>query len=499
MSYKVDLADLDREADESITEQIVQRFRAAIDSGDLAPGEQLPTTRALAETAGVNHLTAVRAYRRLAEEGYVSATVGRGTFVRRVPPAAAAEATGAGWQSAVLPEARPSYANEILAETFRMPADPEMLSLATGWPDPRLYPVEELAAHTRAVYEELKGEALSYVDPEGVGTLRDELARRGRQAGFASSPEEIIVTSGARQGLDLVCRAILSPGDVVVVESPTFTGLLSSLQGTGARVIGMPVDDDGANIDVLEAILARHEVKLVALQSACQNPTGRDLSPARGERLVALARERSFFVLEDGVYASVRFEGSEPSRLRALAPDHVIYVDSLSKTIGGGLRIGWLAACGPVLARLVTLKMAADVHTSSLVQHIAARYLAAGSHDEHLAATNPVYRERRDALLDSVERRLGDEVQVSHPVGGHHVWVRMNGPLDERSLFTEALRHRVGFTPGAATTAEPPARACMRLSFPMLEPAGLDEGVRRLAMAIRAARRVQRGPSVAVS
>ena len=336
----------------SLTAQIVDRFRQGIDGGELAPGEKLPTTRALAEAAGVNHLTAVRAYRRLSERGYVTAAVGRGTFVRRLPPLGAARRShGSEWQSAVLPDVRPSYANEILAESFRMPADPGMTSLATGWPDPRLYPVRELAEHSAAVFEELGGEALSYVDPEGVAALRAELAKRGRTAGFASSPDEIIVTSGARQGLDLVCRAVVSPGDVVAVESPTFTGLLSSLQATGARVIGIPVDDDGADIEALGAILARHDVKLVALQTASQNPTGRDLAESRRERLVELARERSFFVLEDGVHATVRFAGPALARLRARAAEHVICVDSLSKTVGGGLRLGWLAASGPIHAR----------------------------------------------------------------------------------------------------------------------------------------------------
>ena len=238
------------------------------------PARSCPTTRAMAEQAGVNHLTAVRAYRRLAEEGYVTATVGRGTFVRRVPPSAAAAANGTEWQTAVLPEERISYPNEMLAESFRLPADPDVISLATGWPDPELYPVDVLAAITADIFRELRGEALNYVDPVGVADLRAELAKRGRAEGFAESPDEIVITSGARQGLDLVSRAVVSPGDVVAVESPTFVGALSSLQATGARVIGIPVDEDGMDVNALERVLARHEVKLVAVQAACANPTG---------------------------------------------------------------------------------------------------------------------------------------------------------------------------------------------------------------------------------
>ncbi|MDQ4042000.1 MAG: PLP-dependent aminotransferase family protein [Actinomycetota bacterium] len=499
MSYNPDWQDLRRGAQTSLTEQIVERFRVAIDAGVLAPGEKLPTTRALAEQAGVNHLTAVRAYRRLAEEGYVSATVGRGTFVRTVPPAAAAASTGTAWQNAVLPEDRPSYPNEMLAQSFRLPEDPELISLATGWPDPRLYPVQALQRTAARVFDELGGEALSYVNPEGAGSLREQLALRGREHGFAASADEIVVTSGAYQALDLVCRAIVSPGDVVAVESPTFMGMLSSLQATGARVIGIPTDGDGFDVAALERVLARHEVKLVALQTACANPTGQDMSPERRERLVELARERSFFVLEDGVYATVRFEGEERPRLRGAAPSHVVYVDSLSKTIGGGLRLGWVAASGPVRRRIATLKMSSDMHTSSLVQHVAAAYLAEGAHELYVAGTLPVYRERRDALLDSLARRLEDEVTFVRPLGGHHVWVRFATPLDERALFAEAVRQGVGFLPGGAMTAERPDETALRLSFPLWEPDQLDEAVRRLAAAVRAVRRLERGPLVAVS
>jgi 2-aminoadipate transaminase len=489
MSYKLDLSDLNREGAASLTAQMVERFRTAIDAGALAPGEKLPTTRALAERAGVNHLTAVRVYRRLGELGYVTATVGRGTFVRSVPPARAAGG-GVEWQRSVLPRQRQSYPNEMLAASLHMPSDPSIISLATGWPSTDLYPAAELARITADIYADLGGEALAYSEPEGLPELREELAGRGRMHGFATDPEEIVVTSGARQGVDLVCRTIVSPGDVVVCESPTFIGVLSSLQATGARVIGVPVDEDGMDVDALEGILARHEVKLVAVQSASHNPTGRDLSPERGGRLLEMARERSFFVLEDGVYATVRFGGRrEPRRLRERAPEHVVYVDALSKTIGGGLRLGWIAAAGPVRGRLADLKMGNDLHTSSLIQRIAQRYLASGHHEELLERTNKIYAERAEALLEIVERRLGDEASTMRPLGGHHIWVTFHRPLDEHVLWSEAIRHGVGFTPGGAAVAEPTEQTSLRLSFSFLEAAELDEGVRRLAAAVRAVRR----------
>jgi DNA-binding transcriptional MocR family regulator len=492
MSYKLDLSHLSREADVSLTQQLVDLFSAAIDAGELAPGEQLPTTRALAEEAGVNHLTAARVYRRLADMGYVTATVGRGTFVRSLGPAAAAE-EGTDWQVYALPDRPPTYAEQILGDAFRLATEPGMISLSTGYPSPRLYPTEELAEITAAVYEEEGGDAMSYLTAEGLPELRRELAERGRRLGFARDSSEILVTSGARQAIDLVARALLEPDDVAAVESPSFIGLLSSLRATGARVIGVPYDVEGLDVDALERVLARHEVKLCALQPACQNPTGRDLSPERRERLVTLARERSFFLVEDSVYSDLRFEGESPRPLREDAPSHAIYIDSLSKTLGGGLRVGWLAAAGPVFERLAALKLETDFHTATLPQHIAARSLASGAYDERLESTVPFYRERRDALMEALERHLPGEYDADSPCGGHHVWVTLRRAVDERALYSEAVRHGVTFTPGGTVTAERHPQTRLRLSFPLVDPPQLDEGVRRLARALRELRRRDRG------
>src|SRR5436305_3520930 len=389
MSYKIDLSDIERDGAQSITQQLVDRFTRAIDDGLLDPGEKLPTTRAVAGEAGVNHLTAARVYRRLAELGYVTATVGRGTFVRTITPvpAGAEEEESDEWQAYALPEHEFSYADQVVAEAFSMPDEPGMISLSAGWPSPRLYPTDELARITADVFAEEGGAALSYLTAEGLYDLREQLAKMGRERGFATEASEIIVTSGARQAIDLVARTLLEPGDVAAVESPTFAGILSSLRAARARVIGVPVDADGLDVGALERILARHEVKLVAVQPACSNPTGRDLAPERRARLAQLARERGFFVVEDHVYSDLRYEGEPVRPLREEIPGHAIYINSLSKTVGGGLRLGWLAARGPVRDRLATLKLDSDFHTNTLVQHIAARYLESGGYDRQPAAT----------------------------------------------------------------------------------------------------------------
>jgi len=497
MSHKLGVIDLTRGGEVSLTQQLVSQISELIDRGTLEPGEKLPPTRALAEDAGINHLTAVRVYRRLAELGYVTAAVGRGTFVRQRLPLAATPAPGVvesdDWQLGMLAHRPISYADEMLRDSLHAPMTRDAIPLGSGFPDPRLCPSVELAEIAARIAREDPGAITGYLQVEGFLELRERLADYGREVGYATSADEIIVTNGARQGIDLVSRAVLSPGDVAVVESPTFAGMLASLQATGARVLPLCVDADGADIDALERILARHEIKLVALQSSCQNPTGADLSAERRARLLKLARARGFFVLEDGVYATMRYDGAPLSRLRADAPSHVIYLDSLSKTIGGGLRVGWIAASGPVHRRLVQLKLDSDIHTSALPQHLAARYMHGDRHDELLAEIVPVYRRRRDSLVRALEKHLGSDARWTVPAGGHHVWVTLNESVDERALYSEAFRAGVTFLPGGAVQAEKTSRTSMRLSFGLVEPEVHDEAVRRLAVALREVRRRGRG------
>jgi DNA-binding transcriptional MocR family regulator len=496
MSYNLDLSGLDRDSGTSLTQQLVDRVIEGIESGALAPGGKLPPTRALAAEAGINHLTAARVYRRLAEEGYVTASVGRGTFVRTLAPAAAEE-QGDDWQAYVLPDRPATYQEDILSDAFRLPFQEGMISLASGFPSPRFSPTAELAEISARVFAEEGDGVTSYQRAEGIPALREQIAERGRSRGFATDAEEILVTSGAQQALDLVIRTLLGPDEVVVVESPTFTGTMLALRNSGARVIGIPVDDQGMDIEVLERVLARHEVQLCVLQTQCQNPKGVDLSPERRQRLAELAVERNMFVLEDGVYADLRYEGSGQPALRALAPAHVIHVNSLSKVVGAGLRLGWIAARGPVFDRLVNLKYGADFHTSALVQHIAARYLATDAYERNLERSLPYYRDRRDALIAALEKHLAGEYDAATPLGGHHVWVTLRRPVEERSLYAEAVRNGVSFTPGGAVSAERQTRTSMRLSFSLLEPEEIEEGIKRLARALREVRRRDRSAMAA--
>jgi 2-aminoadipate transaminase len=490
MSYKERLTDLDRGAERSLTAQLVDVITEAIGSGELAADEQLPPTRELAELAGVNHLTAVRAYRRLRETGLVSSQVGRGTFVRgagRVADTGPADSIN--WQRYALPPAEESYGDRVLAEMHRQATSERLVALSVGYPSQRLFPMAELREAIAATMSEHPEVALQYSDVQGLPELADELAKLSAARGAPEDPDDIVIANGASQGLALACRAILRAGDVVACEEPSFAAVIRPMRALGVTMVGVPSDADGLDVDALESLLARREIRMLALQPRLHNPTGRDLSPERRVRLLQLARRHGFFVVEDGIYGDLRFTGDDPLPLRAEAPAHVIYVDSFSKTLGGGLRLGWIAASGPVRERIVAAKRADDLHTPTLNQLALTRYLASGAYPEQIERARAFYAERLGAMRESIEKRLGPIASYLEPLGGGHLWVSLDIAADERELADEAIRQGVAYVPGGAMRVDPSPELNLRLSYGYLDPEEIDEGLRRLALAIRAVRR----------
>jgi 2-aminoadipate transaminase len=492
MALADQLKNLDRASERSVTQQLVDAFTAAIASGELAPGEQLPPTRELARIAGVNQLTASRCYRRLSDEALVISGVGRGTFVRDSAAVAAADRFDSSWQTYALPAARESYAGRIVGELGRHAVNRDLIALSVGYPATTLIPradldaavAEALAAGGAANYE--------YGPVEGTDELRAQLAALGRTRGLDDGADDILVTTGGRQALTLAARAVLRPGDVVACESPTFMGVIEAVRATGAEVLPIAVDAGGFSVDALEQVLRSHQVRLVALQPRMQNPTGRDLAPDRRTRLIELASRHGFFVLEDAVYADLRYEGADPGPLRALDPAHVIYVDSLSKTVGPGLRAGWVAASGEVLDRIIAEKRSDDAHSATLPQQVAARYLAAGHLPDLLEEARTTYRVRRDALAHALRTQMGDLATFTNPQGGGHIWATLLHACDDEQLYRAALDAGVSYVPGPAMLVGRPDQTYLRLSFTTVTPAELREGVERLAATVRAVTGVHR-------
>ncbi len=377
-----------------------------------------------------------------------------------------------------------SPVREILALTARA----EVISFAGGLPAPELFDVAALrAAFAGALAAGSAGRALQYSTTEGHLPLREALAERMRGRGLPTHPDEVLVTTGSQQALGLAASALLDPGDVVLVEDPSYLAALQSFALAGARLVPVPAGEDGPDLEAVAALVAEHRPKLLYVVPTFQNPTGRTISRAGRARLAALAGELGLWLLEDDPYGELRYDGEPLPSLGSFpgAEDRTLAISSLSKVVAPGLRIGWLRAPAALRRALTVAKQAGDLHTSTVDQMAAAAVLAAGLED-HLERLRASYRARRDALLGGLAEALPAGSQWNEPDGGMFVWARLPEGHDAAPLLERALRHDVAFVPGAPFFAGPADHATLRLSFVTHPPEEIVEGLRRLGAAVRA-------------
>lgn len=388
------------------------------------------------------------------------------------PPAPAARLAGV----------RSSPVREILALTARE----EVISFAGGLPAPELFDVAGLrAAFARALEDESAGRALQYSTTEGHAPLREALAARMGARGLPTDSEDVLVTTGSQQALGLAASALLDPGDVVLVEDPSYLAALQSFALAGARLVPVASGPDGPDLDLVRALVAEHRPKLLYVVPTFQNPTGRTISAAGRAALAALAGEVGLWLLEDDPYGELRYDGEPLPSLGSFpgAEDRTIAVSSLSKVLAPGLRIGWLRAPAGLKLALTIAKQAGDLHTSTVDQMAAATVLAAGM-EPHLERLRSTYRRRRDALLEGLPAALPAGSSWNEPDGGMFVWARLPDGMDAAGLLVRALARDVAFVPGAPFYAGPADPATLRLSFTTHGPDEIAEGLRRLAAAV---------------
>ena len=376
--------------------------------------------------------------------------------------------------------ARSSVIREILALT----ESGDVLSLAGGMPSPETFPVEDLAAAARTAIEDRPEIALQYARTDGLTELRTVLADMATAAsGRSVAADEVIVTTGSQQALDLIARAFLAPGDTVAIESP---GYLGAVQALGARCptwLPIPVDGDGLDTDALAAALAAgHRPKLVYTATDFQNPTGAVLDPDRRRHLARLADEFGFLVVEDDPYGAIRF--GEPVHLPVSAwTDRCISLGTTSKTIAPGLRVGWAVGPPEVIAALSLLKQATDLNTSALTQHLALDLLRTpGWIDERTRQLRGFYRPRAELLADALRRALPD-AEVPPSRGGLFLWLRLPG-ADTTALLPRAVDHGVAYVPGSAFHTDGTVSEQLRVSYATLGPGELAEAASRLGRAL---------------
>jgi 2-aminoadipate transaminase len=427
-----------------------------------------------------------RAYQELVADGLVEPRGSAGTVVR--PPA---EPGGEpAWLQALpaLGEGRLGPEPTLLRDVAAASGRPGVLSLAAGAPTPELQPVDELRECLDEALSRWGRGAMGYLPVEGFGPLREILASRLEGGRMIGPGDGVLVVSGATQGLALAARALVEPGDEVVVETPTYVGALQTFALAGARLVGVPVDGDGIRTDVLEGVLARRRARLIVVQPTFHNPTGAVLSAARRERLLAMARRHAVPILEDDAYHDIAFADGSPGPLK-LADRHgsVIHVGTFSKTVSPGIRAGWVVAPEPAIARLAVAKQFADLNTNAVGQLMLAQLVDSGRYDRHVRALRAVYRERRDVLLRELARVEDHLEPPVAPGGGFFLWCRLRAGPQARLLAALAARAGVAVVAGEAfvATSETARTGAdrVRLTYSGCTPALAAEAVRRLRTA----------------
>jgi DNA-binding transcriptional MocR family regulator len=376
-----------------------------------------------------------------------------------------------------------SEIREILKVTQR----PEVISFAGGLPAPELFPVKTLAAATQKVFEEDGMKALQYSTTEGHAPLRRKIAERMTKTWDAHvSPDQVLITSGSQQGLDLTGKLLLDEGDVVLCESPTYLGTISAWNVMRPRWVEVTTDDDGMDPVALEEALRAHpNAKAIYVIPNYQNPSGRTWSLERRRRFMEIAERSAACVIEDNPYGELRFEGSPIPSLKSLdRKGQVIALGTFSKVFCPGLRIAWIAAENPIMEKLVILKQGADLQTSTLGQLQVNRYLEENDLDADISRIIPVYRERRDAMLAALDKEMPEGVQYTRPSGGLFLWMTLPDRLSARTLLDECVRQNVAFVPGGAFYPNGGHENTLRLNYSNMPIERLREGVRRLATAV---------------
>lgn len=376
-------------------------------------------------------------------------------------------------------DVRSSAVRDLFAAATR----PDMISFSGGMPEIRRVPIDSVIAATTSALRDSGTEALQYGSSDGRAQIREVVVGLMGEIGVRVKADDLVITAGAQQALDLIAKIFIDPGDTIICEGPTYLGALQAFSAYQPNVVCIPMDDDGMRTDLLAEKLSElgpRGAKFIYTIPNFQNPAGVTLTPTRRRELLDLAREYDIPVIEDDPYGRLRFEGGHALPLRAL-DDEVIYLGTFSKIFAPGLRLGWTIAPKPILAKFLLAKQAADLCGSAFAQTTAERYFADTRWRKTLQTLTSAYAERRDAMIAALEEFFPAEAHWTVPAGGFFVWVEMPSFLDLKSILAEAVERGVTYVPGDAFFPDGRGRNCMRLGFCYAEPAKIREGIERLA------------------
>lgn len=381
----------------------------------------------------------------------------------------------------------PADGTDAVGAILKAAADPKIISFAGGLPAPELFPVEGMKEATDKVYAEHGQQALQYGAAKGVTELRELILKRVKEKeNIDAKLENVMVTTGSEQAIDLVGKAFVNPGDTVLVEEPTYLCALDVFRSYGANFVSVPMDDDGMKMDALEEALKAHpETALVYTVPNFQNPTGRTMPAERRKKFAELAAKYDVPVLEDNPYGDIRFAGEHVPSVKSF--DHagkVFYMSTFSKILAPGFRLGWLVADPKVIEKLTVLKQSADLHTDNLVQYVVTEFFKENDVDAHVKEISDLYRKRKQLMIDGIKKYFPKDVKYTDPEGGMFLWVEVPGVTDTVELFKQCLEHNVAFVPGDPFFAGKPQPGTFRLNYSNMQEDQIEVGLKRLGEAL---------------
>jgi len=469
--------------------QIKNFLSEEILSGSLEANNRLPSTRRLAAELGVNRITIANAYTELESEGLVYGRSGSGTYVspgkKRLVDTDYSAADYPLWQQRLARESDTEawWQSEAAAS---MESNPDVISFSSGMGAEELFPADDYRKALQSVLQQDRGDALGYGELAGYYPLRATISQILSEQGITANPENILITSGSQQAMNLVSRLLLRPGDTILLEDPSYSSAIELFRSLDTNLVGVPVDENGMQVEHVEELLQKTHPALIYTIPNFHNPTGACLSSARRRILVDLADRYNVPILEDEFVCDLRYEGNPRPALKALdSRGNIIYMSTFSKILMPGLRIGYLVASGPVFEQLLLSKRVNDLSTSELIQRALREYIAVGRYETHLNRARRLFRHRRDTMIAAMQRWLPEGTGWQEPQGGLFIWLRLPDGVTTSNLIPAALKEKVSFSPGNLFSVSEQFSSYIRLNFSCQPPELIEEGIRRLGKAVK--------------
>lgn len=456
--------------------QIREHIHDLVTRGVLSPGMRLPPIRALARQLGINQITVAKAYRELGASKLIEGRRGGGSFV-------CAPMTPFAIESQTNTTTPPLLAERL----FELAHAPGVIAFTSNYPTvDKAYAADFREALSNAMREKLES-CFHYDPPLGRPALRQQIGIYLKSQGIDADPDNVLVTSGGQQAIDLAVRALVAPGESVVIERPAYYGAINAMRGVRARILEVPLQDDGMNLDALEIYLRREPIKLIYTNPTFQNPTGITMSEEKRHRLIGLARHHGVTILEDDHSPEMRFRGASVPAVRALAEndDLVLYARGFGKVFLPGVRLGFLVVPDTLRRKLLTTKAHADLHSNNFMQEVVSQYFARRTYPKFLDQMLSKYGSRQRQLYEALVAGMPDGTLVSQPEGGLSLWLTLPEGADASELYFRAVRRGVAFVPGDVFYLSQPGSRSLRISFGLNSDNELQEGVERLCSVVK--------------